>query len=120
MAERGFGAAFTPALARRDDILALACTAGSDLRAMDGVLGEATSGPPARSGGDFAQGDRRGCLPGGFKLVHSTLFDALTAGASDIHLENDAQGIVIKYASTRAHLIGAVFRPRDGRAVISR
>jgi general secretion pathway protein E len=31
------------------------------------------------------------------KLVHSTLYDALTIGASDIHLENDVQGLVIKY-----------------------
>jgi general secretion pathway protein E len=31
------------------------------------------------------------------KLVHSTLFDALRAGASDIHLETRASGLVIRY-----------------------
>jgi len=31
------------------------------------------------------------------KLVRSTLFDALKAGASDIHLETDSSGMVIKY-----------------------
>ena len=31
------------------------------------------------------------------KLVHSTLYDALKAGASDIHLETDARGLAIKY-----------------------
>ena len=31
------------------------------------------------------------------KLVHSTLFDALRAGASDIHLETNAGGLVIRY-----------------------
>jgi general secretion pathway protein E len=31
------------------------------------------------------------------KLVNSTLYDALKSGASDIHLETGAQGLVIKY-----------------------
>lgn len=31
------------------------------------------------------------------KLVHSTLYDALKAGVSDIHLETDLQGLTIKY-----------------------
>ena len=31
------------------------------------------------------------------KLVHSTLYDALKAGASDIHLETTAAQLVIKY-----------------------
>lgn len=31
------------------------------------------------------------------KLVHSSLYDALTSGASDIHFENSAQGLIIKY-----------------------
>ena len=31
------------------------------------------------------------------KFVNSTIFDALRAGASDIHLESDSAGIVIKY-----------------------
>ncbi len=31
------------------------------------------------------------------KLVHSTLYDALKSSVSDIHLESDAAGLVIKY-----------------------
>ena len=31
------------------------------------------------------------------KFVNSTIFDALRAGASDIHLESDSSGMVIKY-----------------------
>jgi general secretion pathway protein E len=31
------------------------------------------------------------------KLVHSTLYDALKSKVSDVHLESDAQGLVIKY-----------------------
>ena len=31
------------------------------------------------------------------KLVHSTLYDALRAGASDVHLETVAGGLVVRY-----------------------
>ncbi len=31
------------------------------------------------------------------KLVHSTVFDALRAGASDVHLESEGSGLVIRY-----------------------
>lgn len=31
------------------------------------------------------------------RLVHSTVYDALRAGASDIHLESTAQGMVVRY-----------------------
>ncbi|MBI1283593.1 MAG: type II/IV secretion system protein [Thiobacillus sp.] len=96
-AERGLGSAFTPALARRDDILAWLHRLEGDLRAMDGVMGEATSGPSGEKVEEIslkAIGEDASPV---VKLVHSTLYDALSAGASDIHMENDAQGIVIKY-----------------------
>ena len=96
-AERRLGAAFTPALARRDDILAWLHRLEGDLRAMDGVLGETAGGPSGEKVEEIslkAIGEDASPV---VKLVHSTLYDALSAGASDIHLENDAQGIVIKY-----------------------
>ncbi len=96
-AERGLGSAFTPALARRDDILAWLHRLEGDLRAMDGVMGETTSGPSGEKVEEIslkAIGEDASPV---VKLVHSTLYDALSAGASDIHMENDAQGIVIKY-----------------------
>ena len=31
------------------------------------------------------------------RLVHSTVYDALKAGASDIHLESTASGLVVRY-----------------------
>ena len=31
------------------------------------------------------------------RLVHSTVYDALVAGASDIHLESNASGLVVRY-----------------------
>ncbi len=95
--ERRLGAAFTPALARRDDILAWLHRLEGDLRAMDGVVGETSAGGSGEKVEEIslkAIGEDASPV---VKLVHSTLYDALTAGASDIHLENDAQGIVIKY-----------------------
>jgi general secretion pathway protein E len=95
--ERRLGATFTPALARRDDILAWLHRLEGDLRAMDGVMGEAAGGPSGEKVEEIslkAIGEDASPV---VKLVHSTLYDALSAGASDIHLENDAQGIVIKY-----------------------
>ncbi|MBS1219644.1 MAG: type secretion system protein, partial [Proteobacteria bacterium] len=96
-AERRLNAAFTPALARRDDILAWLHRLEGDLRAMDGVLGETPSGARGEKVEEIslkAIGEDASPV---VKLVHSTLYDALSAGASDIHLENDTQGIVIKY-----------------------
>jgi len=96
-AERGLGTAFTPALARRDDILAWLHRLEGNLRAMDGVLGET----PGASSGEHVEEISLKAIGADaspvVKLVHSTLYDALAAGASDIHLENDTQGIVIKY-----------------------
>jgi general secretion pathway protein E len=96
-AEHRLGAAFTPALARRDDILAWLHRLEGDLRAMDGVLGDTSGGGSGERVEEIslkAIGEDASPV---VKLVHSTLYDALSAGASDIHLENDAQGIVIKY-----------------------
>ncbi|MFP5410789.1 MAG: GspE/PulE family protein, partial [Gammaproteobacteria bacterium] len=96
-AETRIGVSFTPALARRDDILAWLHRLEGDLRAMDGVVGEAATGPSGEKVEEIslkAIGEDASPV---VKLVHSTLYDALAAGASDIHLENDAQGIAIKY-----------------------
>ncbi|MEW6414714.1 MAG: GspE/PulE family protein [Pseudomonadota bacterium] len=96
-AEMRLGDAFSPALARRDDILAWLHRLEGDLRAMDGVVGEATA---AASGEKVEEISLRAIGEDAspvVKLVHSTLYDALAAGASDIHIENDAQGIAIKY-----------------------
>ncbi|MFZ0107089.1 MAG: GspE/PulE family protein [Thiobacillus sp.] len=96
-AERRLGAVFTPALARRDDILAWLHRLEGELRAMDGVVGATGGGVSGEKVEEIslkAIGEDASPV---VKLVHSTLYDALTAGASDIHLENDPQGIVIKY-----------------------
>jgi len=96
-AERRLGAVFTPALARRDDIMAWLHRLEGDLRAMDGVMGETSGGASGERVEEISLKVIGEDASPVVKLVHSTLYDALSAGASDIHLENDPQGIVIKY-----------------------
>ena len=96
-AERRLAAAFTPALARRDDIVAWLHLLEAGMRAMDGLVVDASAAVSAGRAEEIslkAIGEDASPV---VRLVHSTLYDALMAGASDIHLENDAQGIVIKY-----------------------
>jgi len=96
-AEHRIPSAFTPALAQRDDILAWLHRLEMDLKAMDGVLAagqEPGSGEAVEEISLQAIGADASPV---VKLTHSTLHDALAAGASDIHLENDAKGLVIKY-----------------------
>jgi general secretion pathway protein E len=96
-AEHRLAVPFKPALARREDILAWLHLLEANLRAMDGVVVE---GAAAGSSGQAEEISLKAIGEDAspvVKLVHSTLYDALMAGASDIHLENDPQGIVIKY-----------------------
>ncbi|MDD4882088.1 MAG: ATPase, T2SS/T4P/T4SS family, partial [Gallionellaceae bacterium] len=96
-AERRIALPFTPVLALRDDILAWLHRLEGGLRAMDGLLGEAREG----AGGEHVEEISLKAIGADaspvVKLVHSTLYDALASGASDIHMENDAQGLNIKY-----------------------
>lgn len=87
----------TPALALRDDLLAWLHRLEADLKAMDAVLtpaGEARSDDHAEEISLAVIGADASPV---VKLVHSTLYDAVASGASDIHLENDAAGLTIKY-----------------------
>lgn len=55
------------------------------------------------------------------RLVHSTLYDALKAGVSDIHLETGASGLVIKYRIDGVlSQIGAIQGLDTAEQVISR
>jgi general secretion pathway protein E len=96
-AERRMGVPFKPALAQRDDIIAWLHRLEVDLRAMDGVLGEAQAGPSGEKVEEISLKAIGADASPVVKLVHSTLYDALVSGASDIHLENDVQGLNIKY-----------------------
>jgi general secretion pathway protein E len=96
-AEHQLAVPFKPALARREDVLAWLHLLETNLRAMDGVVMEsAAAGANGQAEEISLKAIGEDASPV-VKLVHSTLYDALMAGASDIHLENDPQGIVIKY-----------------------
>ena len=68
------------------------------LRAIDSVLSQAESQGSASTGPDnlsyvSISEDASPIV----RLVHSTVYDALRAGASDIHLESTANGLTVRY-----------------------
>ncbi|HBI71069.1 MAG TPA: general secretion pathway protein GspE [Massilia sp.] len=85
-------------LALQSDIQAYLSRQEASARAVDTL---APSGNDARRDGktaavlSFASVSEAGSPA--VKLVNSTLYDALKAGASDIHLESTASGIAVKY-----------------------
>jgi general secretion pathway protein E len=85
-------------LAHPTDFAAYLARYEQDLRAMDSVLSEGTR---TVDGAGHAEDISLKAISEGtsqvVKLVHSTLYDALKAGASDIHLEVNSTGLVIKY-----------------------
>ena len=92
------GQALTTCLALPADIQAYLARQEESARAVDG-LGAMTH---ANQGGgrtaavlSFASVSE--AASPAVKLVDSTLYDALKAGASDIHLESTAQGLAVKY-----------------------
>jgi general secretion pathway protein E len=89
--------AFSWALAHRTDLAAWLARHEETMRAMDGL--DNGAGPAAVADGlhelsfQTISADTSPVV----KLVHSTLYDALKLGASDIHLETAAAGLTIKY-----------------------
>ena len=86
------------ALAAREEISGLIARSAEALRAIDTVVGESDE----RVKGDEAvenlsyvkiSEDTSPVV----RLVHSTVYDALRAGASDIHLESRAGGLAVRY-----------------------
>ncbi len=96
-AERRIPQACTPALALRDDLLAWLHRLESDLKAMDGVLAGAAEQHIDQGAEEISLAAISADASPVVKLVHSTLYDAVASSASDIHLENDPQGLTIKY-----------------------
>ncbi len=97
-AESRIACGFTWHLAHRADIAACLARHEETLRAMDGLL--AVVGKAAVSGGDVEHLSFKTISEDTspiVKLVHSTVYDALKAGASDIHLETGPSGLAIKY-----------------------
>ena len=97
-AEERIDAPFMWGLAHRSDILAYLARMEEAMRAMDAVLS------PVGEGGSGAGGSENISIQTisantspVVKLVHSTLYDALRADASDIHLETRHAALAIKY-----------------------
>ena len=94
--EEKMAAPFRYRLATRDDVQAYLAPQETGLRALDTVTVEST-GSAAAQGEEISfeaasEGDSTVV-----RLVSSTLYDALKAGASDVHLESTANGLTIKY-----------------------
>jgi len=85
-------------LAQADDITAFLSRHEDSMRAIDTALPAGDAG--AASGTDLEDLSIRSIGEGTsvvVKLVHSTLYDALKTGVSDIHVESNLSGLVIKY-----------------------
>jgi general secretion pathway protein E len=83
-------------LASREEVSAYLTQQEQGLRALDSVTveGGGTAGPQAEEISFEAAAEADSTV---VKLVSSTLYDALKAGASDVHLESTANGLCIKY-----------------------
>jgi general secretion pathway protein E len=86
------------ALAAREELANLVARRAEALRAIDTVLPETEQGSHGEEGVDNLSYVRisEDASPV-VRLVHSTVYDALRAGASDIHLESIAAGLVVRY-----------------------
>src|SRR5437016_560076 len=86
------------ALAGREELANLIARRAEALRAIDTVLPETEPGSKGEEGVDNLSYVRisEDTSPV-VRLVHSTVYDALRAGASDIHLESTASGLVVRY-----------------------
>lgn len=86
------------AVAHRKDVTAWLARQEASLKAMESLVGPAEGA--AASDDPVEELSFRGISAGGspvIKLVNSTVFDAVRANASDIHLESHATGMSIKY-----------------------
>jgi len=85
-------------LAHTADIAAYLARYGESLRAMDSLLSESVQEDGGRGRvEELSLKTISEAASPVVRLVHSTLYDALKAGASDIHLETTATHLVIKY-----------------------
>jgi len=87
---------FTYRLAGREDVAAYLAQQEAGLRAMDTVSVAADAGAVSHAQEISFEAASEGDSTV-IRLVSSTLYDALKAGASDVHLESTANGINIRY-----------------------
>jgi general secretion pathway protein E len=85
-------------LAERADVAAYLSQQETALRAMDGVSKEFVHSPSRNDGAQEISFESAAEADSAVvRLVTSTLYDALKAGASDVHLETTGAGLSIKY-----------------------
>ena len=97
-AQTRIAAGFTTCVVHHADLAAYLSRHEETMRAMDSVLPDAsTATSDGRPVEDLSFKTIREDTSQIVKLVHSTLYDALKLEASDIHLESNAGGLVIKY-----------------------
>jgi len=109
-------------LAHRNDVLAVLARYEESVQAMDAAL-RAASGPGSEASPieDLSLRTIAADASPAVRLVHSTIYDALKAQASDIHLECLSNGLVIKYRIDGVlTAVGAVDSVALAEQVISR
>ena len=91
--------AHTPlALVHGADLDAFLARQEEAMSAMTGLLGEQTGeGEAAHGGEELSLAAISEDVSPVVRLVNSTLYDAFKSGASDIHLESEAAGLMIRY-----------------------
>ena len=97
-AEAVSGRSYTWYLIHPTDFAAYLARYEENMRAMDSIISssEFSSGDTGRVDDLSLKGISEDTNPV-VKLVHSTLYDALKGGVSDIHIESHATGLKIKY-----------------------
>jgi general secretion pathway protein E len=85
-------------LAHRQEVSAYLAERESDMRALDGAAAEMQVGREAKDAAqDLSFETISETDSPVVRLVASTLYDAIKAGASDVHLESTGNGLTIKY-----------------------
>jgi len=108
-------------LAYRGDIAAYLARHEETLRAMDGIVSMEQSAPQQGGAEDISLKSISEDASPVVRLVNSTLYDALKAGASDIHLETAPGGIFIKYRIDGVLAsVGGIQGTENAEQVISR
>ncbi|HQT00792.1 MAG: general secretion pathway protein GspE [Hydrogenophilales bacterium 16-64-46] len=96
-AAHALGSPFRIGLAHPADLAALLARQEEGLRAMEGMGNNVSSDAVDQNAELLSFASIAEDASPVVRLVRSTLYDALKAGASDIHLETDARGLNVKY-----------------------
>jgi len=114
-------AALEMRVASQGDIAAFLARHEETLRAMDGMVSLEQSGQLDGTAQDISLKSISEDASPVVRLVNSTLYDALKAGASDIHLETANAGIFIKYRIDGVLAsVGGIQGTENAEQVISR